>query len=119
MKKKQGFSLLECLIAVAVFTAGVTIIISLFSTGFIGGFDAEKTSVAMNLAQQRMEEIRNMAFVNIDDEAKATVAGFSGFQRDANVTEFPIDLKQVTVTVYWTHRGAAINVPITTYISKN
>ena len=119
MKKKQGFSLLECLVAVTVFTVGATIIISLFSTGFIGGYDAEKTSVAMNLAQQRMEEIRNIVFEDIVDEAKATVTGFSGFQRKVDITESPTDLKQVTVTVYWTHKGDEINVPISTYISKN
>jgi prepilin-type N-terminal cleavage/methylation domain-containing protein len=119
MMKKQGFSLLESLIAAAMFTVGTTIIISLFSTGFIGGYDAEKTSVAMNLAQQRMEEIRNIAFEDIDDEAKAIVTGFSGFQREVDVTESPTDLKQVTVTVYWTHKGDEINVPITTYISRN
>jgi len=116
---KHGFTLLECLIAAAVFSVSTTIIIGLFSSGFIGGMDAEKTSVAMNLAQQRMELIRNIAFDDIADEAKADVTGFTGFQREVAVTEDPTDLKQVTVTVYWTHKGDEITVPISTYISKN
>ena len=117
--KKQGFTLLEVLIATVLFTVGVTVIIGLFGTGFIGGFDAENTSIAMNLAQQKMEEVRNLSFDDIIDETEDPVTDFPGFKREVDETESPAGLKQVTVTVYWTHKGEEISVPISTYISQN
>jgi len=57
MVQKQGFTLLEVLIATVLFTVGVIAIIGLFSTGTVGVFDSENTSIAMHLAQRKMEEI--------------------------------------------------------------
>ncbi|MDP8230460.1 MAG: hypothetical protein P9L93_05090 [Candidatus Gorgyraea atricola] len=119
MISRSGFTLLEVLIATVLFTVSTIVIIGLFGTGIIGGFDSENTSIAMNLAQQKMEEIRNLAFDDIVDEAKADVTGFSEFQREVDETESPTDLKTITVTVYRTYKGDEISVPITTYISRN
>jgi len=117
---KRGFTLLEILIALVLFAAGVVAIVGLFSTGIIGSVDAENTTVAMNLAQARMEEIRNLDFdTGIINEAKADVTDFPGFQREVTVTEPETELKLVTVTVYWTLKGGEVDVPLTTYISKN
>lgn len=116
----KGFTLLEVLIAIVIFTVGIVTIVGLFSTGLVGSTDAENTTIAMNLAQRRMEEIRNLDFdTGIVNENKAEVSGFSGFQRKVAVTEPQTDLKQVTVTVYWTSKGGEPNVSLVTYVSKN
>lgn len=122
--KKNGFTLLEILIALILFTVGVVAITGLFASGMFSGSDAENTTIAMNLAQRKMEEIKNLAFASIADEAKADVSGFSGFQREVAVTAPLVDpdmsdLKHVTVTAYWTLKGDEISVPLETYISKN
>ena len=117
--KNRGFSLVEILLATVLFTVGVIFIIGLFGTGFIGELDAENTSIAMHLAQQRMEEIRNLDFDSIVDEDKDDVTDFSGFQREVDETEDPTDFKTITVTVYWTYKGDEISVPISTYISRD
>ena len=117
--KKAGFTLLEILIAVTLFSVGVIVIVWLFSSALVGTVDAENTTIAMNLAQRKMEEIENLAYADIADEAKAAVSGFSGFQRDVAVTAPETDLKQVIVTVYWTLSGNEISVPLQTYISRN
>lgn len=122
--KKTGFTLLEILIAIVLFTVGVIAVVWIFSSGLVSSIDAENTTIAMNLAQGKMEEIRNLAFASIADEAKAAVSGFSGFQREVEVDD-PVgdpttdDLKQVTVTVYWTYQGGEVEVPLVTYISRN
>jgi len=120
LRLNQGFTLLEVLIALIILTAGVVVIIGLFSSGLVSSVDAERTTVAMNLAQRKMERIRNSDFdTGIVNEAKATVDGFPVFQREVVVTEPETDLKQVRVNVYWSYKGGEITVPLVTYISKN
>ena len=121
---KKGFTLLEILIALIIITLGAVVIVGLFNTGLISSLDAEKTTIAMNLAQRRMEEIRNLGFANIADEAKAGVSGFAGFQREVEVNDpagapTADDLKEITVTVYWTYKGDEVNISLMTYISRN
>lgn len=119
MTKEYGFTLLEVLIAVLLFTVGVIAIVALFSTGLISSVDAESAAIAMNLARARIEEVRNKDFVLMSDEAKGAVGGFPGFQREVLVTTPLPDLKQVTVNVYWTFKGSETGVSLITYISKN
>lgn len=115
----KGFTLLEVMLAVVLLTLGVIAVAGLFGTALVGSSDAENTAIAMNLAQKRMEEIRNISYDSIADESKADVSGFSGFQRAAAVTEPLTDLKKVTVTVYWLSKGAVASESLVTYISKN
>lgn len=120
----KGFTLLEILVAILLFTAGVVVIMGLFGSGLITSSDAESTTIAMNLAQGKMEEVKNLVFLSIDDEAKGPVSGFSGFQMEVEVDDPPgdpttDDLKQVTVTVYWTYKGEEVDVPLMTYVSAN
>ena len=116
---KLGFTLLEIIITIVLFTLGIVAIVGALSIALVGSDDAENTTIAINLAQGRLEEIRNLDFdAGIADEAKAGVAGFSRFQRQVVVTEPETDLKQVTVTIYWTPKGGEANVSLATYISK-
>ena len=117
--EKRGFTLLEVLIAVVLFIVGVIVIMGLFGTGFIASFNIEKDAVAVNLAQQELEETRNCAFGSIADEAKEDIPGFTGFQRELNQDTIETNLKQVTVIVYWTSKGEEISVSLTTYITGN
>jgi type II secretory pathway pseudopilin PulG len=121
---RKGVTLLEIIIAIVLFVTAVTVMLGLFSRGLVSSSDAENTVIAINLAQRRMEEIRNFAFGDIVAEAKAEVSGFSDFQREVEVadpagTPAIDDLKEVTVTVYWNVKGAEISEAIVTYISNN
>jgi len=116
----KGFTLLEVLIATVLFTVGVVLLAGLFSTGLLSSADTENTEIAINLAQQRMEEIRNLDFgTGIVYESKATVSGFPGFQRAVTVTEPETNLKQVAVIVYWTSQSGEADISLVTYVSKN
>jgi len=117
--KNRGFTLLETLIAVSLFTVGVIAMVWLFSFGSAGSIDAENTTIAMNLAQMKMEEIKNLAYAGIVDKDKTAVSGFPGFQSEITVTEPETGLKQLVVTVYWTLKGAEVGVPLELYISRN
>lgn len=116
---KRGFTLIEILITLIILTGGVAIVVGVFSTGLLSSVDAENTTIAMNLAQRRMEEFKNLDFdTEIVDEARAAVTGFSGFEREVEVTETESDLKQVTVTAYWQYKGEDVSVSLVSYISE-
>ncbi len=118
--EKCGFTLLEILLTLIVFTVGVMAVLGLFSTSLAASLDAENTAIALNLSQKRLEEIRNLDFdTGIVNEAKAGVSGFAGFEREVAVTTAQTDLKQVTVTTYWTSKANEVSVPLVTYISRN
>jgi prepilin-type N-terminal cleavage/methylation domain-containing protein len=120
MPRRDGFTLLEILITIIIFTLGVVIIAGLFSTGLATSVDAENTNVAVSLTQRRLEEIKNLDFeTGIVNESKASVSGFTGFQRQVVVTEPETDLKQVTVTTYWNFKDSEVNTSMVMYISKN
>jgi prepilin-type N-terminal cleavage/methylation domain-containing protein len=118
--KRSGFSLLEILIALIIFTTGIVAIMGLFSQGLVGSVDEENTGIAVTLAQQRLEEIRNLDFdTGVVSEVKAAVAGFPGFQREVIVTQPQTDLKQLVVNTYWTDKSGEVSTSLTTYISRN
>lgn len=117
--KNNGFTLLEVLIVIILFTAGVVAVSTLFVNGMAGAHDAENTTISINLARERMEEIRNLGYANIANEAKANVTGFSGFQREVTVTEPETNLKLVTVKAYWKYAGGEIEFPVVSYVTAN
>ena len=124
LKTEKGFTLLEVLVAIVLLVVGVAVLVGLFSNALIGSSDAENTTIAMNLIQGRMEEIRNLGFSNIIPESKADVSGFPEFQREVAIYDpegdpTVNDLKQVTVTVYWTFKGNEVNISAVTYVSRN
>jgi type II secretion system protein I len=118
--ERCGFTLLEILVTLIIFTVGVMAVFELLSLALATGVDAENTAIAVNLSQQRMEEVRNLDFdTGIVNEAKSGVSGFAGFEREVTVTTAQTDLKQVTVTTYWTSKANEVSVPLETYISRN
>ena len=116
---REGFTLLEVMIAIVLFGVGIVAVVSLLSSGMTGAVDAENTAIAVNLAQERMEEIRNLTYKNIVNDDKAAVTGFSVFQREVIVAEPETNLKQVTVKVYWTYKGGETEVPLVSYVAAN
>ena len=119
---RGGFTLLEILLTLVLLAVGVVAIAGFFSYALESSLDAEYTEIATMLAQARMEEIRNIAYDSVVDEARASIAGFPLFQRQVEIDKdvFPIaDLKQVTVMVYWQFKGKEASEQLVTYVSKN
>jgi type IV pilus assembly protein PilV len=115
---RKGFSLLEVLLALVLFGTGFAVLLQIISTGLFAGSVNENEVVAANLAQERIEELRNTDYASIADELSASaVTGFTGFTRQARVTVPQTGLKQVTVYVYWYVRNTQTSMNMVTYIS--
>lgn len=118
VKFKRGFTLIEVLIVVVLFSAGAVVLLEIFSVGLFGGFENENTLIATALAQDKMELVRNSSYGSIGDEAKAPVTDYPFFQREVVVTTPQANLKQITVNIYWTERTGEIKISLVTYVSN-
>ena len=117
---KQGFTLLETLITTVIIAVGMAALITAFSQGLFASGDVSALRTATGLSQAKMEELNGVAFASIVNEARAPVAGFSGFDRQVVVTSSPggtdANLKQVAVTVYWSIKGGELSTTLTSYL---
>jgi len=63
--RARGFTLLEVLIALAIFAIGVLALVPLFATASWGVRSGREVTMATNLARTYVDRIRNTAFGNI------------------------------------------------------
>ena len=114
----KGFTLLEVLLALLIFTAGfVALSLAIYQGLFVSG-TSESELMATNLAGEKMEEIRNQSYSTISNESRAAVSGFSSYEREVTVSTPITNLKQVTVNVYWFTKDDEMNVSLVTYASN-
>lgn len=117
VRVRDGFSLLELMIALLIFTAGVIAIIWAFGAGMSATSDIENIDLALNIAQAKMEEIRNTPFANITDSGPAADSRFSNFNTVVNAGEgqnpMPVD-----VTVAWNVKGGQTNITLNTLVAS-
>ena len=112
---QKGFSLIELMVAAAILAFAIFGIFQAYSTGFLGMFDSRDRTVATNYVQEKMEELKNVDFDTIVDEASSQIVGDIKFSRNVNVEYIdgstnliaagPTNLKRVTTTVNWADRN--------------
>ena len=116
--RQQGFTLLEVLLTILLITSAFLALVQAFSTGLFASGTSEGLLIATNLAQEKMEELKDKSYASIANETKAAVTGFSQYQREVVVTTPSSSLKQVVVNVYWNHKDDELSTDVTTYVSN-
>lgn len=114
---KKAFSLIEVLITLIVLTIGVVAISRAFSTGLFASTDIENVDLALNIAQAKMEQIKNTAFASLADSGPTADSNFSRFNVTVNVSEGQ-DPMQVAVTVSWSVKGGQNSIILTTLVAN-
>jgi prepilin-type N-terminal cleavage/methylation domain-containing protein len=107
---KQGFSLIELMVAITILAMAIFGIFQAYSVGFMGMVDARNVTVATNYAREKMEEIKNKSFVNIAPEYPPEyILGQTKFEREVSVDPIQDDGievgKEITTTVSWNDRN--------------
>lgn len=102
----RGFSLIELLVAVTILAIGLLALAGLQITAIQGNSFGNTISQATALAEDRIEEIRNMAYDDIvfasNPDIEANVDGTIYTRETFVETDTPLpDLKRVAVTVRW------------------
>ena len=129
---KQGFTLIEVLIAIILIVSGLVVLMQVMSVAIFADSTLEYRLTALNLANEKLEELKDDGYshANLDPASSPfTEAFISGFdfveQRqwtvdyvDANLSTSVSDtgLKDVTVEVQWTQKGGTQSVAVETLI---
>ena len=106
------------MLAVILFAVGMVAVIEVMQRSQAVTTDGENILIATQLAHRRFEELRNVAYGSLVDEAKASIAspsGFGRFSRAVTVTTPTTNLKQLVVTVSWNAPGGEASVALQTY----
>jgi len=106
-----GFTLIEVIIAIILLVVGLVSIINIFGISIFADSEVENRTIALSLAQEKMEEIRDAtSYSNVDSFAssKTSLTGdFTDFSREVTVSGTP---KQVNVIVYWNAKSDEQNI---------
>ena len=119
--RERGITLVEVLVAAAVLTVGILAALSAMAIGFSGVEAAHRSSVALFLAEERLEQVRGFALgpppaqgpsrlatEPFPAEPYGTIAGYPGYRRLTEVTVEPEGLRdthRVAVTVFYRTGG--------------
>ena len=105
---QKGFSLIELMVAVAILAMAIFGIFHAYSAGFMGMADARDRTVATNYAQEKMEDIKNIPFSDIDNyiiNNNGSIKELSGkiftIYIESEAYEVNDDLKKITTRVSW------------------
>ncbi len=122
LEKEKGISIIEVMIAITILALALLPMMATFETGISSTVVASEITTATQLANDRIEEIRNHSFLDVYNTYKdgvvedyGTIADFPNFRR-VTVAEYvdenldpvagPTDLLRVTVTLSWHFRGS-------------
>jgi prepilin-type N-terminal cleavage/methylation domain-containing protein len=124
----KGFTLVEVLAALVLFLITLVGLSSLLTTTMQANAQAKRITTATNLAQDKLEEVRNTAYSSVSsgsDSAKLTeTGGTSGsgaiYTRSWTVTaDSPAaGTKTVTATVTWTDQTGSHTVQLQTIVAQ-
>jgi type II secretory pathway pseudopilin PulG len=117
MVGRGGFTLLEALVAVVLIAGGVAAVMWAFGAGIAATTDVEDTAAALDIAQAKMEEIKNTSFANLADSGPTADPNFPRFSVTVNVAEGQNPM-QVDVTVAWgVIKGGQTSTSLTTLVA--
>jgi prepilin-type N-terminal cleavage/methylation domain-containing protein len=116
---KRGFSLVELLIAIVLIVTALVPLLQAMGSALFVSTGSETESAALALAVSRMEQLKALSYAAITAEARTALSGSAGLQRAVAVSSPAVDLKQVTVTVFWpTVVSAESAVTLETYVAN-
>lgn len=131
--KRRGFTFLELLVALSLFTVGMLSILQIFPANRRLLAQNAANTQAVFLAQEQLELARATPYANLTvgtyapRAAITTAAGISGYDRqivvtylDSNYATSNTDqgLKRVDVTVYWTDRTINRQYTVSSYVTR-
>ncbi len=128
MKHKNGDTLVELLIAIAIFLIIMLAGMALFSYGRMDIDLSGRYRQARELAEQKLEELRRIPYSEIVDSNEQISVGGMSFKRKTTVVEDLEDyeedlqdlenfMKIVEVEVTWTEKGQEQKIDLKTIIS--
>jgi type IV pilus assembly protein PilV len=121
VKSKEGFTLIEIMIALVVLSIGLIALAGLQMSAMRGNTLSKRMTTAVSIANARIEQIKNMPYANIQSESSTQVTESNmTFTRQVTVSnDIPVaNTKTVNVIVTWKNGAKSHTVPISTVITQ-
>ncbi len=127
VKNHCGFTLLEVLVAIVILSLGLLGLSAMTIATIRGLAFSEDVTTATNLAQEKMEQIKNddyadVAQGNYPAEDYTAIPGFRQFKREVEIRPDDVlfNTKTAIVSVFWRRAkgGQPHNVTLQTIISR-
>jgi type IV pilus assembly protein PilV len=115
-----GFTLVESMLTLAIMSVGLLALAGLQITALRGNDLSRRMTTAVSIAEQRIEQLKNTPYTNIQAEAASEVTASNlHFTRQVTVTNGPLpNTKSVSVLVSWQDQSKTHTLPIATIIGQ-
>src|SRR5215468_514937 len=115
-----GFTLVESMLTLAIMSMSLLALAGLQITALRGNTLARRMTTAVSVAEQRIEQLKNTSYANIQAEAATQVTASNlHFTRQVTVTNGPLpNTKSVSVLVSWQEQSKPHMFPIVTIIGQ-
>ena len=114
---KHGFTLIELLITIVLAVGGLMVLVQMMSIAMFADSNLEYSMIALNLATEKLEELKNSSYDSVTESTESSISGFD-FVDDRIVTiNGANDLKDVQIKVRWTQKGNQQSIQLRTYIA--
>jgi len=124
-RRQSGFTLIEILIALFILVVGLLGVISVATTVINGNAFGKKITTATTLAQDKMEEIKNLGYSGTPSSDTTTTEDYN------SITDYPTykrvtgvdvdspaaDIKTIEVKVEFQWKGATHDVTLKTIVA--
>ncbi len=100
---ENGFTLIETMLAIAIMAIGLLALASLQVTAIGGNAQSKKRTLALSLAEDKIETYRHTAYASIPAGQEVETGLETLYTRNTDVeNDTPVTgVKTVTVTVFW------------------
>jgi Tfp pilus assembly protein PilV len=117
---KEGFSILENIISMAIFSVGILSISMLFTQTMTFTHNSEKMTVATNLAKGKLEELRNTPYTNIVSGTDSENIDNVQYDLEWTVTnDTPLNgVKKIVIEVSWVDLRKGHTIELSTLYSR-
>ena len=115
----RGMTLLEILVAITVLCVGLLAVAVMYPTSSTNIDYGGSMSLGTALAQEKIEEFRNLSFDSITAGNDAPTGGYTRTWTVSDAGTAPFRLRTLAVTVSWTAPGRPANVVIQTFVAEN
>jgi type IV pilus assembly protein PilV len=115
-----GFTLVESMLTLAIISVSLLALAGLQITALRGNALSRRITTAASIAEQRIEQLKNTSYANIQAEAATQVTASNlHFTRQVIVTNGPLpNTKSVSVLVSWQDQSKTHTLPIATIIGQ-
>lgn len=118
LKCKEGFTLLELMISLAIMSFGMLGVVGMFVYAIGGNAQGRNLSKATSLAGKKIEEIKLTPFENLTSDSTGVPSGIYNVRYWTRKEIAALEMRKATVSVTWQIKGVDHEVKLSSAIAK-